>query len=1159
MARTGDYITGSPCPDALSSLRCIVQSRDMGAPSRRQGKPLTSPRHLTLRHGRRKLNALKGNDAAHSSSLAKGWESLYSSDVPGIQAGGYVASASQTIKVSDEHKLDQAVETPQHFRVLGPRFTLPSDAIYSVYPPPDHEVPHEVLPHVVFNDPTMPWERRIVTKPEAVADDLNTVPWLALLAFTPEELAVSKGDLDAAFSGTSIAASVAQNESMAVETPIADILKLNGEKVVKLFKDTNDSVSKQLNVLLTPKDVFNAVFAKYDDNGKRVATNSPYITRQKYLAHMRKINVEGMTTADDHETDTDREFGILIGNRTGPLSDPKPAPVIVHLVSLEGVDSITPFSVTTSFVGMVSLYSWRYTVQPPGSFDLHESFQGLAKTQGMLRPAIPAPTPDLTLSRQRVLQRLKDGYALSRYRLQTGEETVALFRGPLVPTYPVKPKWDLLSPSGSDLHIVDMELGVLDITYSSAWQLGRTLALADRPFATALTRVRREIAKEADNIAQVKLLDAADRPFKSKIELATTLESALHELSSLSKAEDVNTRWSSTLQSTPSLSRVDEGVYYFMEEGLKESAQFIAGADTASREHQPYNEFNTPRSVDWALVLKFVMDLYHLSNVPPHYLFTDPSVAPLESLRFFVIDQAWIDACVDGALSLGNHSSRDRDSVRQFIKDELNVFLTRVDPDLGYKPPVPRLGFVLRSEVVQKFPDLQIGVVNTKSRDPTEAPKLVRTTQLAEGMLMGFLSEAAVGGPDEVLTFTVPAHQQYFTAATEICPQKINMSYKRIYTKASDDGPNDRNQPIAKPFWDRGSTNPDGRLCPFVWGSDDASTKNMEEIRLLLVENLARNVQKTLENTRTKDGKVMYDEVGTSSAMMGIQLNSPAWQLRVTLPDLIPPPDWSRLSNARAFGISGAPPVEKRAPKFATQMYRTDKGGGEMSAPYPRKPPPHHQGVVVLSDDTTTSRRTSASSWSMISSKSPSDHSHHASQTSFDLLPELGPPQLFAPPSWQFRVWAADSPRDPNVKMLKKRQDLIFSIVVDPKTVGDFLLERADVFFDMDGAAALMNGYYGAGASMVSNLRFNVRLVTDGKQFKLPILPRSTVVPPGEEKPRVPVKKAKEISVFLPGVMVKCAKVEVDVKFTLALKYIVAPVENIVTFVKLLPQPGGCQ
>lgn len=130
-----------------------------------------------------------------------------------------------------------------------------------------------------------------------------------------------------------------------------------------------------------------------------------------------------------------------------------------------------------------------------GALDVRYTFRSLVKTLGLLR------APDGTiegLKNERVCKRAKDGYSLVRYIAQTGEETVAFTRSPFTPTivqHPLRSSW-ALSSCGTDLEILDRQLGVTDITYSVAWQLGKTMALADHPFSAALARVKNHILEE---------------------------------------------------------------------------------------------------------------------------------------------------------------------------------------------------------------------------------------------------------------------------------------------------------------------------------------------------------------------------------------------------------------------------------------------------------------------------------------------------------------------------------------------------------------------------------------------------------------------------------------------------------------------------------------
>ncbi|MGB6014576.1 MAG: hypothetical protein WBG32_07585, partial [Nodosilinea sp.] len=89
-------------------------------------------------------------------------------------------------------------------QVAGPRFFLPASEIHSVFPPENGVGDYNnVLPHVVLNRHTLPWERLVA---EVVVDnnsknetaktrnkELEKIPFLALLVFTEDE--ESSGDV----------------------------------------------------------------------------------------------------------------------------------------------------------------------------------------------------------------------------------------------------------------------------------------------------------------------------------------------------------------------------------------------------------------------------------------------------------------------------------------------------------------------------------------------------------------------------------------------------------------------------------------------------------------------------------------------------------------------------------------------------------------------------------------------------------------------------------------------------------------------------------------------------------------------------------------------------------------------------------------------------
>ena len=162
------------------------------------------------------------------------------------------------------------------------------------------------------------------------------------------------------------------------------------------------------------------------------------------------------------------------------------------------------------------------------------------------------------------------------------------------------------------------------------------MALANRTFTTALTRVRRAILNLAIDSAQLKSLNSASIGITddTRESLALSLGKVLRKLRDLlstQKKDAVDSKyyWSQELGKIPSLSYDSPAVAHHVEDALHTAAKKIASTtdEPAGDEPpgivRPYNEFNTPYSTDWVLVLRFVLDLYYLVEIPLHYLRPD--------------------------------------------------------------------------------------------------------------------------------------------------------------------------------------------------------------------------------------------------------------------------------------------------------------------------------------------------------------------------------------------------------------------------------------------------------------------------------------------------------------------------------------------------------
>ncbi|KAJ5714432.1 uncharacterized protein N7483_011613 [Penicillium malachiteum] len=179
---------------------------------------------------------------------------------------------------------------------------------------------------------------------------------------------------------------------------------------------------------------------------------------------------------------------------------------------------------------------------------------------------------------------------------------------------------------------MNQEIGMNDVTYSSAWSLGRLLAASNKDFCTSLARIRRSNPSKS-------LQHATIEGFQS---------------------------W------------------------------------TASNAQ--------PSSGSYPTVLKKLLEFKFLHTIPINYLISSLDFLPPESIRFFYIDKSWIDAFIDGSLSIGNNLDVDgTDSIKAEIKQSMVLYEnTTIDyPDSRHKPQMPKYVFFLRSESISMWPDMR--------------------------------------------------------------------------------------------------------------------------------------------------------------------------------------------------------------------------------------------------------------------------------------------------------------------------------------------------------------------------------------------------------------------------------------------------------------------
>jgi hypothetical protein len=496
-------------------------------------------------------------------------------DIPPLKNGEYEATVTQTV----EHPAKETFTAKRRFAVGGERFSIDPAEIAGVFPPDLAEGEYAgVLPHVVLNRRTLPWQRA------SVASEV-TAPWLAVLLFdddqAPAPVQRTAADLVPAGEKITVAGS-AETETGAMP---AGVVSYPGLKQLQY----GERPSEPCTTIDVPAGVFAAV--------------APSAADLPYLAHIRRADT--VDAQDDPEPVS--EVAIVLCNRAGAVGSRSHA----FLVSLENLGPRLPGGTeppaADEQVRLVVFRAWTFTADA-GAEHLRRLLEelnggGAAAVPTTLQVPLARPAPDraeveaaLAAQAQGALDQatagvlvanaLGLGYLPLPHHLRHGGETVSWYRGPLAPLA-VEASVGLTVSCPDAANRYDPQTGMFDVSYGAAWQLGQLLALRNRGFATALYEWRRR-----------------------------------QRLTAAARAEQER------------LAELAGGTF---------AALFAARAEA----------LGTDPPQPPAAVLRWLARLRLLHGVPFNYLVPDEAMLPRESLRFFHLDLAWIDALAAGALSIG--------------------------------------------------------------------------------------------------------------------------------------------------------------------------------------------------------------------------------------------------------------------------------------------------------------------------------------------------------------------------------------------------------------------------------------------------------------------------------------------------------------------------
>lgn len=434
---------------------------------------------------------------------------FFQNHTPTMEPGEYKIVIETKISHEDINQ-DNTAGTTYRFAVLGERFSLNDGDVRAVFPAAGSTGDDAaVLPHIILNRNTLPWER------QAMAGD-PTLPWLALLLFDEGEAPAKKivtvkalwsPEDGAGYFPTDLPREAAQQDDekvTVIDVPSATLATLiPSVDSLRLMAHTRQGVDAHDNLV--------------GEENAVVFCNRLPAQGQRSTVHL--ISVEGRYKSD----------GLDVPDGAN----------LVRLVSLKSWEFFTlaHFKITTAVLGQLKGASDDEKAELTALLDrefagTEDSFRtdvaaalGLDKLPDSYAQALVAgarfnKTFDgilLNLNKDLLTLRLppNDNEAVEPYLSQgllplphsfrNGDRSVSWYRGPFLPVRPANDASVVraLRPESADeLLRYDSALGMFDVTYAAAWEIGRLLALGSKDFAVSLFQWKRLMAQHGHKARQ---------------------------------------------------------------------------------------------------------------------------------------------------------------------------------------------------------------------------------------------------------------------------------------------------------------------------------------------------------------------------------------------------------------------------------------------------------------------------------------------------------------------------------------------------------------------------------------------------------------------------------------------------------------------------------
>nr|VFK36479.1 MAG: hypothetical protein BECKSD772F_GA0070984_100217 [Candidatus Kentron sp. SD] len=381
---------------------------------------------------------------------------------PGLEAGDYIFTIQHTH--GDPSKAAQTQETGKiKVRAHGDRVRIPPDRIFAQYPPPGERGDYDdTLAHISLNKPTLPWER-------SAYGGESYEPWLYLMVLSDGD--VARGDAK-------------RPGPRRIDDDLDQDAFIPAGYQKSLEEDNLIDKTNPVTTVDVRKSFFNKMIADRKED-------------LEYLAHVRQ---RWETDDENRPTELKRELAVLIANRFAQ-SDNENYPQGMRnwalLVSLEGYldsDSGLDGCPDDQYIRFVVLTHWWFTATP-----VKVNFEQRSQALDTDALRLPEAKREEVNEESGFRDRLDAGLTAIEHEFRLGDRSVSWYRGPCIPFASEATGSPLLgdrergiddeTPTATDadrLLRYHPEDGMFDISYASAYELGRFLSLRNPDYLRAL-------------------------------------------------------------------------------------------------------------------------------------------------------------------------------------------------------------------------------------------------------------------------------------------------------------------------------------------------------------------------------------------------------------------------------------------------------------------------------------------------------------------------------------------------------------------------------------------------------------------------------------------------------------------------------------------------